>query len=180
MSATALTKRYAKALLEIGVEKNAVDQLGEEIAGVAGIFAENDLLRQLMESPTLVQEKKAGMMSDLLAKASISPEGTNFLGLLLAKGRIKYLGQIAAEYRAFADERSGKIRAQVTTAAPLDEQQATKIKTDLEKLTGKSIMLDTAVDAALLGGIKAEFAGKVFDGSLKTQLNKISNTLQKG
>ena len=58
MSASALTRRYAKALVELAVEQQAVDRYGEELATVNAVLDQEALLRQLLESPTLALEKK--------------------------------------------------------------------------------------------------------------------------
>jgi F-type H+-transporting ATPase subunit delta len=35
-------------------------------------------------------------------------------------------------------------------------------------------------DVSLIGGLQAEMGGKLFDGSVKTQLKRIAETLAKG
>jgi len=72
------------------------------------------------------------------------------------------------------------VRACVTSAVRLTKAQADSVKEGLEKQTGKKIDLQTKVDSKLLGGMKAEVGGKVFDGSIKTQLQRIEDTLKKG
>ena len=67
MSASALTRRYAKALVELAVEQQAVDRYGEELAMINAVLDREGLLRQLLESPTLVMEKKSAMLGDLAA-----------------------------------------------------------------------------------------------------------------
>jgi F-type H+-transporting ATPase subunit delta len=180
LSASALTKRYAKAFLEIGTEKGQVEEFGTELMGLSVVLSENEALKQLLESPTFVYEKKAAILKDIAEKAGMTDDGKKFVGLLLQKGRLNYLSQISADYSKLADELSGKMKAKITSAIELTDTQSGQIKKDLEKLTGKTIELETAVDATLIGGVKAEFAGTVYDGSLKTQLDKISDTLQKG
>jgi len=104
----------------------------------------------------------------------------NFLGLLLIKDRLKYLAQIAADYRQLADELSGVLRAQVTAAAVLSGEQQAAIRAGLERQTGKKVELTVAEDAGLIGGLKVAIGGKVFDGSIRTQLKRFEDTLQKG
>ncbi|MBW2476273.1 MAG: F0F1 ATP synthase subunit delta, partial [Deltaproteobacteria bacterium] len=53
MSVSALTRRYAKALVELGVEKKSVDRYGDELAMITEVFAQQPLISQLLESPTL-------------------------------------------------------------------------------------------------------------------------------
>jgi F-type H+-transporting ATPase subunit delta len=72
------------------------------------------------------------------------------------------------------------VRAQITSAVELDQGQCREIQSGLEKQTGKKVELKVQLDPSLIGGIQAEIGGKVFDGSIKTQLKRIEDTLKKG
>jgi len=180
LSASALTRRYAKALVELAVEQQAVDRYGEELATVNAVLAREGLLRQLLESPTLALEKKAAMLNDLAAALELSPRMSDFLGLVLSKGRIGYLPQIEDAYRRLADELSGVLRARITAAVELDAAQQQAIGASLEKQTGKKVALNVKVDPQLIGGVQAEIGGRLFDGSVRTQLQRIEESLTKG
>jgi len=180
LSASALPRRYAKALVELAVEQQAVDRYGEELATVNAVLDQETLLRQLLESPTLVMEKKAAMLSDLAAALELSTGMRDFLGLVLTKGRIDCLPQIEEFYRRLADDLSGVLRAQVTSAVELDAAQQQAIGAGLEKQTGKKVALNVKVDPRLIGGVQAEIGGRLFDGSVRTQLQRIEESLTKG
>lgn len=180
MSISAISKRYAKALVSLGAERQAVEQYGQELANVSYVLAAETRLRLLLESPTLPLEKKSTMLKELSEVLQLSPGMRNFLGLLLHKDRLKYLGQISVDYRALADELSGTVRAQITSAAELDAAQREAIRVGLEKQTGKKVELRVQIDPSLIGGLQAGLGGKVFDGSVKTQLKRIADTLNKG
>jgi len=101
-----------------------------------------------------------------------------FLGLLLSKGRLRFLGQIEDSYRNQADELSGILSAKITAASELDDVQQQAIATTLEKQTGKQVAVSVEVDADLIGGLQAEIAGRLFDGSVKAQLKRIEESLK--
>jgi F-type H+-transporting ATPase subunit delta len=180
LSVSALTRRYAKALVELGVEQKAVESYGEELAQVKDVLYREQLLRQLLDSPTLDLVKKQSMMADLCKAMELSEGMTKFLGLLLDKGRICYLGQIEENYRRLADELSGILSARITSAVDLDDVQQQAIAASLEKQTGKQVAVSVEVDADLIGGLQAEIAGRLFDGCVKTQLKRIEESLTKG
>lgn len=180
MSASALTRRYAKALVELAVEQQAVDRYGEELATVNAVLDREELLRQLLESPTLALEKKAAMLADLAAALDLSEGMRKFLGLVLSKDRLGFLPQIEDTYRRLADELSGVLRAKITTAVELDAEQQQAIGASLEQQTGKKVALNVSVDPQLIGGVQAEIGGRLFDGSVRTQLKRIEESLTKG
>lgn len=180
MSTSAIAKRYAQALVELAVEQKLVEQYGAELGYVSTMLAREDDLRILMESPTVAVESKSAIMADIGTKLELSDGMKKFVGLLTVKDRLQYVGQIYDNYTALADEISGVIRACVTSAVKMTKAQSDSIKMGLEQQTGKTIDLQTKVDSSLLGGLKAEVGGKVFDGSIKTQLQRIEDTLKKG
>lgn len=180
MSTSAIAQRYAQALVEIAVEEKLVEQYGTELGSVSALLAREDNLKTLMESPTVAVESKSAIMADVATKLELSDGMKKFVGLLTVKDRLQFVGQIHDKYTALADEISGVVRACVTSAVKMTKAQSDSIKEGLEKQTGKKIDLQTKVDSSLLGGMKAEVGGKVFDGSIKTQLQRIEDTLKKG
>ena len=180
MSVSALSRRYAKALVAIGVEQQSVDQFGDELEAVRSILTEQALFRQLLESPTLPVEKKSAMISELGQQLALSKGVASFLGLLVTKDRLRYLGTIEENYRRLADELSGILSAKITAAVELDDLQQQAIATSLEKQTGMQVAVSVTVDPELIGGVKAEIGGRLFDGSVRTQLKRIEESLKKG
>ncbi len=164
----------------IGKEQGLVEPFADELSSVAAVMSEQDMLRLLLDSPTFPVEKKSAIMTDVAELMKLSDGMKTFLGLLVEKGRIAQVPQIAENYRKFADDLSGIVRATLTSAHSLDDKTNEAIRSGLEKKIGKKIVLNVSVDPELIGGVKAEMGGKLFDGSVKTQLKQIADTLAKG
>jgi len=178
LSVSALTRRYAKALVEIGVEEKAVEAYADELAKVKEILSQEELLSQLLDNPTLAMDKKQAMLAEVYKALELSEGMVKFLGLLLSKGRFCFLSQIEESYRRQADELSGILSAKITSATELDDVQQQAIASSLEKQTGKQVALTVEVDPDLIGGLQAEIGGRLFDGSVKTQLKRIEESLK--
>jgi len=178
LSVSALTRRYAKALVEIGVEEKAVEAYADELAKVKEILSQEELLSQLLNNPTLALDKKQAMLAEVYKALELSEGMVKFLGLLLSKGRLCFLNQIEESYRRQADELSGILSAKITSATELDDVQQQAIASSLEKQTGKQVALSVEVDPDLIGGLQAEIGGRLFDGSVKTQLKRIEESLK--
>ncbi len=103
MSVSAISKRYARALVEIGTEQKKVEQFADELDGFLAAFSEEKNLRLVLSSPTFPFEKRSAILTEVAKKLKLSAPIRNFLGLLLEKGRLQVLPQIVAEYRRFAD-----------------------------------------------------------------------------
>ena len=83
-------------------------------------------------------------------------------------------------YNVLADELSGVVRPVITSALPLGDAQVAGIKAALESSTGKKVNLTVTIDPLLIGGVVTKIGDKVLDGSIKTQLTRIEDILQKG
>ncbi len=180
MSISAISRRYAKALVTLGAEQKMVERFGDELAKVSSVLSTEKSLRLIMESPSLPIEKKEAILAKLTGSMELSDGVKNFLGLLLSKDRLKFLPQIEVNYRDFADDLSGVLRARIVSASKLNQAQQKAIGSGLEAKTGKKVFVTVDVDKSLIGGLQAEVGGKVFDGSIKTQLKRIEDTLKKG
>ena len=180
MMTNAIAKRYARALVQLGAEEGAVDKFQKDLEGLEGVLQASPELKAVLTSPAYAIEAKRGVLKELTAKLALSTTVANFLFLLLDKNRLENVSQIRHCYGVFADELSGIIRPVLTSAAPLDAPQVDGIKGALEKMTGKKVVLDVTVDSSLIGGVVTKIGDQVFDGSVKTQLKRIHDILQKG
>ena len=180
MSANAIARRYAKALVQLGAEEGAVDKFHGELTGVEAVFAAHPELGAILDNPAYDIEVKRQILGDMVGKLGLSATMRNFFLLLLDRSRLSCLSPIIACYSTLADEMSGVVRPVVTSAMPLDDTQVASIKSALEKNTGKKVQLKVEVDPTLIGGVVTKIGDKVFDGSVKTQLAQIEDILQKG
>jgi len=176
----AIARRYAKALVQLGAEEGAVDRFGVELGQFTALLDGNVDLASVLKSPAYRIEAKREILRDVLAKLNLSGTVSNFLQVLLDRGRIGFTPQITHSYAVFADELSGIVRPVLTSAFPLDDAQVEGMKSALAKATGKRVELSAQVDSALIGGVVTKIGDKVFDGSVRTQLNRIQDILQKG
>jgi len=180
LSTNAIAKRYAKALVQIGSEAGTVDQFNAELTRFSTLLSDSRELAAVFSNPAYGIESKKEILKELVTRTQTSPIVSNLLMLLLERGRITVLPLIAESYGAFADELSGVIRPTLSSGLPLDAAQVEEIRAALAKSTGKKVELKVEVDPALIGGVVTKIGGKVFDGSVRTQLARIQDILQKG
>jgi F-type H+-transporting ATPase subunit delta len=175
-----LARRYAKALVQIGSEEGLIDRFRDELTAFDLMFSANTDLKAVFSNPAFTAEQKKEIMKDLIAKVKCSELVGNFLLLLVDKNRVAFLDQIVHTYETLADEQSGVIRPIIRTAFALDDSQVASIQAALEKKTGKKVIPQVSVDATLLGGVVTQIGDTAFDSSVKTQLKRIQDILQKG
>ncbi len=172
-----LARRYAKALLEIGIKQQTYDALGKELDRAADMLKSSPELRNALENPVFPISKRKLVLDELARRLALSKTVRNFVMLLLDKGRIAALPEIARAHRALVDEHAGRVRATVTSARPLDPMLETRLKTALERQSGKTVILEKREDPAIVGGLVTQLGDLVFDGSVRTQLANMREDL---
>ena len=175
-----LARRYAKALVQIGTEGGLIDRFRDELSAIERVFSANADLKAVFSNPAFTAEQKKEIMKDIIAKVQCSELVGNFLLLLVDKNRVAFLDQIVHTYETLADEQSGIIRPVIRTAFALDAGQVASIQSALEKKSGKKVIPQVTVDQSLLGGVVTQIGDTAFDSSVKTQLKRIQDILQKG
>lgn len=172
-----LARRYAKALLEIGVRQQTYDALGRELDRTADVFAKSPELRTALENPVFPLDKRRLVLDELARRLALSKTVRNFVMLLLEKGRIAALPDIARAHHALVDEHAGRVRATVTSARPLDPKLEARLKSALEKQSGKTVLLEKREDPSIVGGLVTQLGDLVYDGSVRTQLQQMREKL---
>jgi len=102
----------------------------------------------------------------------------SFLRLLVDRQRIGDLAQIERAYRTLLDAQVGRVRATVTSAAPLSEQETQRLREAIAAMTGRTIVLDAKTDPSIIGGVVTQVGATQFDGSLRTQLGRMRDALR--
>ena len=172
-----LARRYAKALLDIGIQQQTYDALGKELDRTAAVFTSSHELRTALENPVFPLEKRRMVLDELARRLGLSRVVRNFVMVLLEKGRINALPDIARAHHALVDEHAGRIRATVTSARPLDPALEQRLRTALEKQSGKVVLLEKKEDPSIVGGVITQLGDLVYDGSVRTQLAQLREEL---
>ena len=174
-----LSRRYAKAMLEVAIKLGKVDAIGRELEDIASVVHGSPELQSALASPVFKASQRKKIMEELATRRGLSKEVKTFLALLADRERINALTGIARELRTLVDAHLGRVRATVTSAKPLAPDQEARIRTAIEKQTGKQVLLERKEDAALIGGLITQIGDVVYDGSVKSQLEEMKETILK-
>ena len=172
-----VSRRYARALFQIGVDQGTFERLGDELGELAAVYRSSGELRQTLENPVFRPADKRAILEKILPRVTPTPEVQRFVLLLLDRGRITALPAIARAYQELSDQHTGRVRAQVTSAQALAPGDLERVRRSLEKRTGKKVLIETAVDPALIGGVVARVGDLVLDGSVRTKLATLRDKL---
>ena len=175
-----VARRYAKALLIIGKEDGNAETYREELEGFVGLMSQEKDLEQAICNPLYAVSDRKKVLETVVGKVGVSKVMESFLLLLFDKGRFGFLGDINEFYQKLADELKGVLRASLVSATELTSETVEKIRTTLSTRTGKDIILEVDQDSGLIGGIVSRIGDLVLDGSIKTQLLNMRESLKRG
>jgi F-type H+-transporting ATPase subunit delta len=175
-----LARRYAKALIDLAQEAGLLKEVGQDLETIAGLFAGSPELSNVFADPTIAAEAKTKVLEEVLEKGGVQELTMKFIHVVLLKGRILGIGEIATTYRDLLDKLQNRIRARVVAAARLSEEEGNRIRGALSRISGKEVALEIEVDESLLGGVVAYMGSQVYDGSIKNQLAQVKENLSKG
>jgi F-type H+-transporting ATPase subunit delta len=173
-----VSRRYAKALLSLALEGGEHERTEEQIEAVARTISDSQEARTLVHSPGYTVAQRHALVDVLAQRLQLSQTLVNFLHLLVDRHRLAELPDIARSYRELVDAQIGRVRGTVTSSQPLTADELERLRGALAQVTRKSLVLDTRTDGRILGGVVAQVGATVWDGSLKTQLERLRQELK--
>jgi F-type H+-transporting ATPase subunit delta len=175
-----IARRYAKALLLIGKEDGKAETYREELDGLSQMLTSQPDLERAINNPLYRPTDRRKVLEAVVQKLGLSEVMESFLFLLFEKGRFSFLESINDFYQKLADDLKGIARASLVSAGELGDDTIEKIRAALSTRTGKDIILDVQQDPELIGGIVTKIGDLVLDGSIKTQLVNMRESLKRG
>ncbi|QDG50782.1 ATP synthase F1 subunit delta [Persicimonas caeni] len=177
MAGEPVARRYAQALLDIGVEQNNYEKLRDQLDELAEIYGQSKPFRTALLNPSIGLDERRKIVRAIAQKRGWHQMITNFALLLLDNDRFRLVPTIARTFGERVDEKAGNIRAKVTSAVDLNEAQKSNIRKALGEITGKNVLLETDVDESLLGGAVTRIGSMVYDGSIRSQIERLRESI---
>lgn len=177
MSNQAVARRYARALFDLAREKNQIDQVEQDLAAVVESVRTLPEVRALFDNQLLAPKMKQTLLLKTFSE-KLSPLTLNFLGVLCRRRREGQIAVIFDLYTQMANEARGQIEVEVRSAVALGAEAMTGLENRLtQRLGGKRLKLKTTVDPDLIGGLVVRVDDTLFDGSIKTRLQRLRERL---
>lgn len=177
MSSRTSATRYAKALLDVAATDDAAAAIERDLATFAATLQDHRELHLALTSPSVPAGKKRAIVLGVGERLGLAKTTLNLLQLMADRDRLGIIGDLLAVFRERLLGRQKVVRAEVRSAAPLAADALAAITNRLGAITGKTVSIDAVVDPALIGGVVATVGGTVYDGSVKTQLDKLRKQL---
>ena len=168
-----IARPYAEALFKASTADLAGTAVWlDEFAMMAG----NPQLQQFADNPKIAASQVFDLITGL-SKAALPVAARNFLQTVIDNGRLSALPEIATQFRALKNARSGSSDAVVHSAFPIEGAALADLAAVLEKRFGRKLNLSVALDASLIGGVRVVVGDEVLDTSVKARLEQMKAAL---
>jgi F-type H+-transporting ATPase subunit delta len=180
MAISTLSKRYARALLDIGVEEKTYEAFGTELRDIYAVSLSNPELVHALSNPMFKLEERKTLATEVLNKLGASDMVKRFVAVLIDNAKITDLDDICNAYFALEDDLKGRVRVSVQTSGEPVEGFISALKERLGAQTGKEIIVSQGENPDLLGGFVVRIGNVLLDASLKVQLEHIKEKIVEG
>lgn len=154
---------------------DGLERLSDELLSFNRAVGDSHELQRALTDPQAPAAARGTLAERLLAGAT--PEAR----LLVRQAVENPRGHKPVDLvRGFVDtvaERQRTWIAEVTVARPLGQGQQDRLAAGLQRLFGRDLKLDVAVDPELVGGIRVQVGDDVVDSSLQTRLHDLQRKL---
>lgn len=171
-----LARPYAEAVFRLADAAGSLREWSDMLANLATVAADPAAAAAL-NNPHLSAPQAADMLIGILS-GRLTAEAENFVRVLAENRRLELLPEIASQFEALKNEREGVVEAQIESAFPLEQAQLDELVSRLEARTGKRVKAHVSIDKDLIAGVRITIGDKVFDGSVRAQLQALETALK--
>ena len=172
-------KRYAEALSGNISDTGALEKALENLKAFDEAMKTENQLARFFEHPSIATEKKKNLVQELCSRLAVEDKVSNMLIMLNERSKILYLEKIVEYFEKVVDRRLNRKRVHVISAHPLTNENIGRLKAALNKILGKTILIDTEVDESLIGGIMLRIGDQVADDTIRNRLEILKRTIEK-
>ena len=169
----ALAQRYASALADVALSEKTADTVKNELAAFVDLVGDSADLRNFLASPAVPRNPKQAVVEKIVARLGASRTLRNFLFVLVENRRTQLLPEIQQAYERELQTRLGIAQASVVSARELSAAERAELEKALGKITGKRVQAMYGDDPSLIGGAVVWVGSTVYDGSVRTQLERL-------
>ena len=176
MSNFNISTRYAKALMQFANEKNALEQVSEDMQFLEKTLLSSKELKTVLKSPVINAKKKSAILKDIFAKTS-DAVSMEFMFFVINKNRANILYDIAKIYNEIRNIKLNRVNADIASSVDLNDEQKNELLKQLTSFSKKEIIPNFKTDESLIGGFTIKMNDTVIDASVKQQLIKLRKSL---
>lgn len=174
-----VARPYAKAVFELALQHRQVSEWSDVLVCSKQIVTDPQTV-SFIRNPSTTPEQQCELIFAVLEKIYQIKDKTqveNFLHLLAENKRLLALPSICEQFNELRAAYEKTLTVEVITFAPLTSAQTQLLIKQLSRRLQREITLDIQIDKSLQGGAIIRADHLVIDGSVATQIKKLSANL---
>jgi F-type H+-transporting ATPase subunit delta len=172
ISTETLSQKYAKAFLEaLDSDASLINKIQKDLTDLS--LMSNEPFLSFFFNPVFHTDEKKAVIDEILAKHSFQNETKQFVEALLSLNHLSLMESIAKDFAKEVRQQNNETKVEVSTAYPLTDEEQKKIQATFEKTVGNKVLLDVTVNRELIGGIRANVGGVIYDSSIQGHLLRL-------
>ena len=179
-----VAKSYANALygaaLDAGFKGEQLNQIESELEQFEKAIETSPGAQSVLYAPITTAKEKSGFVNEVAKGFRFSPLTTHFLMLLASKGRFSSLAAVREAFNSARLAAEGGISADLVSAEPMDRADIESLAQSFGKKLGKKVVFKVSEDSTLLAGMRVTVGGVTYDGSLRSQLERLRDRFVSG
>ena len=168
---------YARSLFEVANERDALDDVREQIGQFADALQDDHDLQVFFFSPYFSTDEKKDGLRKAIDGADEATE--NFLELLVEKHRMPAIFRIRRELDHLWADANQLLPVTITSAVELDQSTVDGIGKEIGEQTGRKVELTANVDPDVLGGIVLRVGNSILDATIANRLEQLRRQVAK-
>ncbi len=172
-----IAQRYAKAVLDLAIEKGILDQVEQDMELFQRVNDENRQFFVVMHNPIIRAHKKLAVLKDIFGD-KVSDVMILLFEILARRSREEMLYAISVAFREQYNKHKNIQEVYVTSTVAISDPLKDELRAALEKSTGKSIKIEANIDESLIGGMTIRIGDTQLDNSIKSQLQKLKQNFR--
>ena len=177
MKQSRVTIRYAKALLQLSVEQNSLEDAYNDMIFIDSLSSECKDFSILLKSPIVKTDHKLRIFDEIFT-SKISKVSMMFVSIITTKKRESFLAEIAKSFISLYKEHNNIETATVTTAIPLTETLKNEVLAYI-KADSNKVELTEVVDKSIIGGAIIRMGDKQLDTSVANEISELRQMFNK-
>ena len=169
--------RYSLALYELAIEANTLKEIEDHSSSVIDLILKSEDFRSLIKDPPNNKDDQLKALSKISEQNRLNELLIKFLGFLIVKRRFFYVDKILRSFLETCSIKRGELKAELTSAKNLSDNEINNIKEELTKNFSSKIKLDYKHDTSLIGGLIVQVGSTMVDTSIKNKLQQIENRM---
>ena len=173
-----LAGRYAAALFDLAKERDLVAAVERDLEALGAALRESPEMLALVKNPEISRDAAGKAMAGVAGVLGLSQLTRDFLGVLAENRRLGRLGEIVRAFATIAAAARGELKAEVTTAHPLTDEQHRLLADKLREREGREVRIEARVDPEILGGMVVTIGSRRIDSSIRTRLTSLAQAMK--